>query len=420
MSSSPFLVQLKPPAPEGVVCPACGQGGVTPVGSVWPGIHVMGRYACPGCGKDFLRDFPVGFAVDHPMAIGLPDGPLYNPTNGPGWIHVPLFESFRAPNQEPVKVERIVHRECRRVVILNTLDYLYGHVLLKLYNAPYYLDNHPDVGLVLLVPRMFQWLVPDGVAEVWVVDQPLSKAQRWSTAIDAFVQEQLPRFDEAFLGMGFAHPEFSGLNIERFSGVAPFPMEAFTTRPPHVTFVVREDRLWFPGPVAKFLYKVWGKLGLRGTVGWYHVHAQDRLVKRTMERVRRLVPGVRFSVVGLGEPGGLGADVEDLRTKRMNKETELAWCRAYARSHVVVGVHGSNMLLPTAHAAGCVEILPYDRYGNMVQDISVRWSDRMQLFLYRFVDEFASPRAVARHVHGIFADFQVYFRDNRTNIFSGQ
>ena len=83
----------------------------------------------------------------------------------------------------------------------------------------------------------------------------------------------------------------------------------------------------------------------------------------------------------------------------------------------MVGVHGSNMLLPTAHAAGCIEVLPYDRYGNIVQDVSVRYHDRMQLFLYRFVDEFASPRTIARHAISMFTDYAVYHRDNRENIF---
>jgi len=101
----------------------------------------------------------------------------------------------------------------------------------------------------------------------------------------------------------------------------------------------------------------------------------------------------------------------------MNDDIERSWCETYAKSQVVIGVHGSNMLLPTAHAAGCVEILPDDRFGNIVQDISVRYSDRMQLFLYRFVDEFASPRTVSNNVISMFKDFEVYYHDNRTNTF---
>jgi hypothetical protein len=129
------------------------------------------------------------------------------------------------------------------------------------------------------------------------------------------------------------------------------------------------------------------------------------------------MPNARFTVVGLAKPGGMPAGVADLRTLNMNLDTELAWCRAYAQSQVVVGVHGSNMILPTAHAIGCVEILPYDRYGNIVQDISVRWNDRMQLFMYRFVDEFASPADVSRHVVSMFNDHEVYRLDNQVNIF---
>lgn len=417
MRALPHTVPLAPDMYADFSCPACGAVGVHAMGSVWPGIHVLGRYQCPACGLRFLRDLPVGFAVDHPMAIAGPEGRLFNPTNGPKWIYRPLLDGHASPSAADLPVERIVHKECRRVVILNTLDYLYGHVLLKLYNAPWYLDNLPETGLIVLVPRMFLWLVPKGVAEVWVVDQPLGKAQSWSTALDRFVQQQLSRYDEVVLGMGYAHPEFAGLDISRFSGVAPFPLEEFTGRPPHVTFVLREDRLWYASPFSKYVHRALCRLGLRSTLGRWHVHAQDRLVRRTMRRVRRAVPSVRFSVVGLGNAGGMGGDVEDLRTRRMDRETESAWCRAYSRSQVVVGVHGSNMLLPTAHAAGCVEILPHDRFGNIVQDISVRWPDRMQLFLYRFTDEFATARTVARHIGSMFVDFPVYFRDNRTNIF---
>ena len=108
--------------------------------------------------------------------------------------------------------------------------------------------------------------------------------------------------------------------------------------------------------------------------------------------------------------------VDDLRTTTINKDVELAWCRSYAKSQIVIGVHGSNMLLPTAFAAGCIEVLPHDRYGNIVQDVAVRYNDVMQLFLYRFVDEFASPTEVARHARSMFQDFVVYHRNNRINV----
>ena len=51
-----------------------------------------------------------------------------------------------------------------------------------------------------------------------------------------------------------------------------------------------------------------------------------------------------------------------------------------------------------------------------MQDVAVRYRDVMQLFLYRFVDEFASPRTVARHAVAMFQDFKVFNRNNRVNI----
>jgi hypothetical protein len=136
-----------------------------------------------------------------------------------------------------------------------------------------------------------------------------------------------------------------------------------------------------------------------------------------MRRIRKSIPDVRFTVVGLAEGGGLSDLATDLRTRQMDDAVERSWVEAYAASQIVVGVHGSNMLLPTAHAAGCIEILPYDRYGNIVQDISVRRHDRMQLFLYRFVDEFATPAEIARQAVAMFREFDNYYRNNVINGF---
>lgn len=416
MIRDPHLVPVKPELFADLACPACGDRGVKAMGSVFPGIHAMGIYRCEGCGRAFKRDLPVGFAVDHPIAID-DAGQVIGSGTVPAWILDPLLKAHAAPDRSPVAIERVVHRRCKRIVLLNTMDFLYGHVLLKLFNAQHYLEHHPDLGLVLLLPRMYAWLAPKGAAEVWLVDRKLSQAQHWYTAIDGFVQERLKDYDEVYLGKSYAHPELDRLDIERFSGQRPFTLDDLITRPPHVTFVAREDRLWFSTPVHKFVFRSLNKLGLRGLARWIFVGAQQRMIGRAMRRIQRTVPGVGFSVVGLARAGGFQAAVEDLRTRTMSEAVERAWCAAYARSAVVVGVHGSNMLLPTAHAAGCVEILPHDRLGNLVQDISVRWNDRMQLFLYRFVDEFAAPAEVARHTASIFTDFATYHRANRVNVF---
>lgn len=417
MSPDPHVVPLKPRTYADFACPACGGGPLTCLGTVFPGIHILGRYRCEACQAGFLRDLPVGFAVDHPVAIDEASGALLNPGHIPSWISEPLLRNLRKPHTGAVAIERIVHRACSKVVLLNTIDFLYGHVLLKLFNAHHCMQRYPDHGLVLLLPRMYAWLVPQGVAEVWLVDVKLSAAQRWHTGIDAFVQERLKEYEEVCLARGYAHPELVEMPVERYTGIAPFPIERLPELPPHVTFVAREDRLWFRTPVHKFVSRALGRLGLKGLSRALFTGAQQRAILRTMRLLERDVEGITFSVVGLARGGGFPRRVNDLRTRTMNEAVERAWCAAYAKSAVAVGVHGSNMLLPTALAGGCVEILPHDRFGNIVQDVAVRHGDRMQLFLYRFIDEFASARTVARHVRSIFHDFSTYHRHNRVNVF---
>ena len=412
---SRHLVPLKPSLFAERCCPKCGAHGPASLGAVFPGIHILGEYKCRACGYRFYHDLPVGFAVDYDVAIGADDGQLHNPKQVSGWVHAPLMNGFRAPSDAEVRIERRVLRACERVVLLNTLDFLYGHVLLKLWNAQHYLDAHPDLGLVLLIPRSFEWLVPKGVAEVWLVDQKLSQAHGWHRSIDRQVQAFLHDFDEVWLGRGYAHPDKAGLDIERFTGVAPFPIERFAELPPRFTLVLREDRLWYRTPLHKWKHRAMRRVGLGGLADAYFRWDQHRMALSAFARIRQALPHATGAIVGLGDPRPVPDGLEDLRTRALNADTERAWCRAYASSHAAIGVHGSNMLLPSALAGGCIEILPYDRYGNIAQDMAHRRRDALLLFLYRFLDEFAGPKDVARHAVSLVQDFALFHRNNIVN-----
>lgn len=413
MKPDRHLIPLKPEVFNDFACPQCGSVGPEGIKVMVLGKQTAAEYRCHACGLAFVRDLPAGFTIDLPLAWRLSDKHPFHPPNGlaEDW---PAYPAYQVPRTDRYNVQRKVFKACRRIVVLNTIDHLYGHVLLKLFNAQHYIDNHPDIGLVLIVPKMFEWLVPEGVAEAWVFDLKLKEAWGWNAGIDAFVQEQWGSYDEIYLAPGYSHPEFTAIDIDRFSRVKPFAPTSFMEAPPRITIVARRDRLWYSSPLAKFVHRVFKRVGVVPDIA---VRWQDRLVARTIRTIRKHLPDAAFTVVGLASPSRMPDGVEDLRTLHMDQATELKWCRAYAQSQVVVGVHGSNMILPTAHAAGCVEILPYDRYGNIVQDISVRYNDRMQLFMYRFTDEFARPRDVARHVVSMFKDFEVYRLDNQVNIF---
>jgi hypothetical protein len=410
------LVPLKPALFNDFACPECGALHPTALRPLFYGKQLAAEYQCASCGLEFVRDLPVGFTIDHPLAFRKDDHRTYDPSGGAAekWVDYP---EYAAPLPRDFHIERKVLRPVRSIILLNTIDHLYGHVLLKLLNVQYYMDTYPQRGVVVLVPRMFEWLVPKGVAEVWVVDMGLKEGWGINESVDSFVTAQLKQYDEVDLARGYSHPDFTEIDIKRFTGIDPFPLEDFKERRPHVTFIARQDSLWFASIFAKFTHRLLARAGLKDTLGRWFIHRQDIAIEHAMRQIGKRVPQVTFSVVGLGKPRKWPWPVEDLRRTGMDEEAELHWCHTYAKSHVVIGVHGSNMLLPTALAAGCVEILPHDRYGNLVQDICVRYTDRLQIFLYRFVDEFASARSVARHAVSIMNDFEDFFRNMKTNTF---
>lgn len=411
------MIELKPATYKAFDCPACKSSGVEVADGVFQGIHVLADCRCPACGVEFYHEFPVGNALYYPTVFGKADGKLYAGKTVP-WYSGPLLASYREKCAKDISIEKRVFAEKKEVVILNCLDFLYGHVLLKLLNAQYYLDHRPELGLIVIVPRSFSWLVPEGVAEVWLVDVKLYReSQHWFLAFEEFVRQEMTRFERTYLSLAFSVPDFSCIDIARFTRVARFDLARFSVQAPAITFILREDRLWFGSLPEQLLYRICRRLKLLSSVGQLFLRAQSRRIERLFALIREQLPEARCEVVGMCSVGPFR---NDLKSSGIDEKVERSWCETYARSHVVIGVHGSNMLLPTAHAAGFIEILPKARYGNMVQDIASPHRGRGLLFLGRFAGEFASPREIAdmavamvRHYDGfrMYMDYETLRHD---------
>jgi hypothetical protein len=414
------MIQLKPVPYNLFECPECLATKPLIKEVRFESIHVLADCICNFCGFAFYHTFPVGHTVDKYVAIARDGEKVYKNDKCPDWLSNALVKSHKQYKSEPVNIRRVIHTNCSKVVILNTLDSLYGHVLLKLYNALYHLDRQKDIGLILIIPKMFEWLVPKGCAEVWIVDLKLSDLVYGHEAIQQFVKRELQRFSEVFLSKAYSHPDFAAISIERLTGVAPFDLANFRISQPTVTFVLREDRWWLSSRFDYWFYRICRKLKILEWASERLSHKQNRLVKKAIIEIRRKLPATNFHIVGLGRTGRFIGYGSDERKWKITERVERNWCTTYAKSHVVVGIHGSNMLLPTALSAGCVEILPEDRFGNMVQDISVRYNNRLQLFFYRFADQFSSPAAIANKVSAIIEDYEGYNANMCRNIYSSE
>ena len=212
-----------------------------------------------------------------------------------------------------------------------------------------------------------------------------------------------------WLSVAISHPHPKSYRIERFTRVVPFALEQWVSRRPTVTFIWRDDRLWsLPAGGGR-----WTRLRRfirRGFIS--RLEDQQQRMMKFAHALKMQIPDVDFAVAGLAKPGGLPQWITDLRWPKVDAALEYAWCERYAASHCVVGVHGSNMLLLSAHAGATVELIPAGHWGNILQEILFRNEDlRTAVFRHRILPIDTDPVSVAAVVGAVistYADFAAY------------
>ena len=368
------MIEIKPSIQHHAICPYC-QADLKPDSILWQGMHICVKTECVSCNKIIIDNLSVGHNVTRPCQIDLEKGAVFGSEGFKRYMGKFLLPSLQNPQSEKIEIIKEVFQECKRVIILNCIDYLYGHSLLKLLNAQRHLDDRPEYGLVAIVPKFLRWMVPKGVAEIWTVDIPLKNAQYYYPSFNQFVSEELERFDEVYLSKAHSHP--SHFDISKFTGV---PQHNFEREDFRITFIWREDRVWN----HFLLYKI----PLRLSIGMLHpaLWLQNWRVRRLLAKIRAKVSSAKFAVVGMGKKTKFPAWIEDLRVDKFDEQVEREMCRVYSSSRLVIGIHGSNMLLPSAHAGMTIDIMPPYKWGNFAQDILYQESDpRIAAFRYRYV-----------------------------------
>ncbi len=96
-------------------------------------------------------------------------------------------------------------------------------------------------------------------------------------------------------------------------------------------------------------------------------------------------------LVGFGNKNRISqtkAEIIDLRADKFDLERDRLWMAYMKAADCVIGVHGSNMLLPSGLAKSTVELVPRSRIANTVQDFlfSAHKTDlRDALLFYRLL-----------------------------------
>lgn len=384
-------------------CPCC-QNDLDSVGWYAPGMWMLADLRCKSCSREFYGHLPTGFGLFSSLLLDKLNGKVYDTTKTlwlSKWLECAYSERVR--KSVDLTIEEI--RPLQKPLFINCLDTMYGHCLLKLLNIQYHLENHSDYDLLVLIPSFMRWLVPKGVAEIWTVDLPLSRGIEWNDWLASEISRRLQSFDFAWLSPAFPHPHPRHVKIELFTETKPFSIKKWDEaliKSPKVTFIWREDRLWLKETQSQS----GANIGINRFINGFRkriseklnsdVNRQKQQVISLAESLREQFPRIEFTVSGLGSPGGFPTWINDVRTKYFNDKVEKEMCQLYSSSHVVIGVHGSNMLLPSAHAGAVVELVPDGRYSNLIQDLIIDEQDiRQALFRYRFLPINSTPKLVA-------------------------
>ena len=376
------MIQIKPYVLTDYTCDCGGDFCFSEL--IWQGLHICEKLICKNCKKIRINSLRVNQSGIEPYTF-YPDSGLINDPQGnavtDNWFSKKL-KSLANPVIRDIEIEIEVIRKYDDVMILNTLDYVYGHSLLYLLNLQRIIKSEKSSGIIVIVQPMLRWLIPkENIAEIWTVNLEFRDFNNFYPDLSTKINSELTRFRTVKLSKGHVIPTNENIDIYNFTGVRPY---SFSNEPvsPGITFIWREDpdRLWIRNI---FLLKGFKKAGLGNLLipfQYLRVNCLFRLLRR------KLGTKFTYSVAGLGRTGRFPSFIEDQRVKQFNKEVERELCRNYSDSTLVIGVHGSGMLLPSAHAGMTISLMPSKRWGNFAEDILFTENDvRLASFQRRIV-----------------------------------
>jgi hypothetical protein len=371
------MLQIKPEIAQQSDCPYCKKE-LQNQEILWQGMFVCVVTKCEACQKNIIQDLKIGHGNRFNYQIDTENNKIFGDLSAQAWLGKPLLKSLHSPQDTTIEITKEVFQDCKKVIILNCIDFLYGHCLLKLLNAERHLPVDQEYGLIVIVPKFLRWLVPNGISEIWTINLPVQKGQLYYPEINKFIQQEASRFTEIYVSRAYSHP--SKFNITNFTRVSHHD---FTNSFFRVTFIWREDRTWINN--------------IFSTIPFIGVWLQKNKILKVFSIIKKDFPNITFTVVGLGKSTVFPNWIEDARVEKFTTDQEMAICEIYRDSRLILGVHGSNMLLPSAHAGMTIDLLPPDRLGNFAQDILYQEPDpRLAAFRYRYIPLTSSVNDVSK------------------------
>lgn len=380
--------------------------GFVPDSLLFLGMRSVARGKKEGCTGEYYHTLPIEHTRDYPVTVACDGSRSHFSEAARIWLAEPLIKALTSVPEKEVEVKVEQLQAADEILILNCLDFCYGHALDKLFNIQRHLKEHSNLGLLVIIHTSMRGLVPDGVSEIWQVDVPFKTFNYKISGFDEMIKSRVLRSKQAFLSRAYMKLDYSLIDIERFVRKTPFAIEKMETRPYRITFILREDRYWLTGSINNFIYLAAVKFGLMPWLKCYFIAIQNRNFRKLATRLKYLLVDSEINAIGLGVSGRLGRYIQDKREEyEIYKTHEEKRDLIYSQSHLTIGVHGSHMILSSALSGAFISLYQDYKIPHFSDDYIPRYScPHLQSFLGRFLSDRNKPSAIAAHVRHMLLD----------------
>jgi len=336
------MIELYPTIKNIYTCPICDEL-LALQGFILNGMRNLVEGRCEKCGHRFYRDLPAGPGLYSPSTVDMDTLEAYGPHKDEGFSRL-LIDSTRSKISDPVELKITRFRENKEYVLLNCLDLCWGDCLWKLTNAQYYLDNFPELGLIILVPKSLRYFIPEGVAEIWEVDLPFRSLANWYVSLEDQLKVEIEKRGRVYLSVAYPHPLPSLWSVDRF--VKQGDNDFSDLNKPIIVFSYRGDN-----------NRLWGKT----------LRSQKKNIIRLYQQLLKRYGKLSFILIGLSGGEDFPEGIIDKRIDKFSPEIEQFYVDLLRVTDCVIGVHGSNLQYHIGLAQCAIELLPETRYGNILQ-----------------------------------------------------
>lgn len=390
-----MVADLIKPDLKAYACPSCGRRNEAS-SCFLQGIHFLAHCTCEECDTTYFHTLPIAHARDFPISFSQ-DGKITEYPKATGaWLALPLIRSMTGSESFEPKLEVEKYSpEKPQAILINCLDDCFGHVFTKMCNISVCRKKYPDQYIIALLPAKMKWLLPAQLDEAWLVDGPLNKMSQKISGLDSFLVDQKERFKQLMLHEISIYADPVEVDFQDYIKVPSFDYSRRRNKPQQITFILREDRFWLGGKMEETLFKSGVKSNTLDKLKPMFCRRQNKRILATIKKVKTSFPDAVFTVAGLGKTGEFPAEVADLRKESLTLEDEQEWLSHYSKSHVVCGIHGSNMILPGIQAASMIELVPSFKVQHIGE---TNLKDYPMQNLCRHLIGYTTPTAVAKTI----------------------